>query len=56
MICKEQESIIQKLEDLFMQTKVTIDTQWRHDMNELMEEARHRKMQHHLGPMMGYPT
>ena len=38
-----------------MQTKVTIDTQWRHDMNDLMEEVRQRKMQQQLGPMIGYP-
>jgi len=52
-LCREQEKIISKLEDLFSKTKISIDNRWRNEMEEMISMTRNRQRydpQSFMGP------
>ncbi|CAG5082961.1 Oidioi.mRNA.OKI2018_I69.PAR.g10245.t1.cds [Oikopleura dioica] len=42
-LCKEQERIISKLEELFAKTRVNVDTRWKDDVDRLMHATKTRE-------------
>lgn len=41
-LCKEQEKIISKLEDLFSKTRISIDNRWKGEMDQMITMTRNR--------------
>ena len=54
-VCKDQEAIINKLEDLFAQTKISIDNKWRKEVNDLVEQTRGHRQRYPNGYHYPYP-
>merc|ERR1719402_1108863 len=42
-LCREQEKIISKLEDLFSKTRINIDSRWKDDVDRMIDMTRTRQ-------------